>query len=319
VDGTSSWLAPGIDAVGPFLEAAGISRDAATVTVYTPTVTEIFDEIDENGSGEIDFEEFADWWERNGGSQVSLAMAQDAFRLIEMRDGIPGLGFDELKEVMVALASDDWEEAFDQATGRKYFIDPHSKATTWLVPGVEIVGPFLTRVGITRNGVRASVRTRCAARGPSNGRRQTIDQQLPLNRVDKHRVGPDAAGSAVKERTRYLSAPTGGGDPALMHADMVDKVIATLDSASTGRILQSDFVTWWAAHQQRSLPVMEKLKFSRPISKAFATSSGTLTTWMFRELLVASFAKEIESGGAAERTADHMNTWLQCLLMFDSN
>ena len=315
-NGKSSWLAPGIDAVEAFLVMAGISPEASTVTVYTPTLTEIFDEIDENGSGEIDFDEFADWWERNGGSQVSLAMAQEAFCLIEMRDGTPGLGFDELKEVMVALASDDWEEAFDQATGRKYFIDPHSKATTWLVPGVEIVGPFLERTGITRHGIRPAARTRAAARGLTN-RRQPVDQKPashPVSRqhlkpyaadvsvtertrdvpqpqptlANQHHVKPYAAAGRVERRTGEVSEPS-GGHPARMHARMVDQVIATLDTAGTGQIHQSSFVAWWAEHQAPSLPVLEKLKFSRPISKSFATNSGTLSTSQFRELLLASF------------------------------
>jgi Ca2+-binding EF-hand superfamily protein len=304
--GASSWLAPGIDAVGPFLERAGISRDASTVTVYTPSLTEIFDEIDENGSGEIDFEEFADWWERNGGSQVSLAMAQEAFGLIEMRDGMRGLSFDELKEVVIAIASDDWEEAFDQATGRKYFIDPHSKSTTWLVPGVEIVGPFLERVGITRNGVRPAVRTRFAARGPTS-RTQTVGMR-PLPTEHRH-VEPTAAPPVAKK-------PSGDGR-ALVHASMVDRAIATLDIADTGQILQTTFVTWWADHQAPGLPVMDKLNFSRPISKEFVANGGALSTMQFRELLGAMFEKETaKSSDATELNADHMNAWLQRLLQF---
>jgi Ca2+-binding EF-hand superfamily protein len=317
--GATSWLAPGIDAVAPFLERAGISREAATATVYTPTLTEIFEEIDENASGIIEFDEFADWWEQNGGSQVTLAMAQEAFVLVEMRDGTPGLGFDELKEVLIAVASDDWEEAVDQTSGRKYFIDPHTKSTTWLVPGVEIVGPFLQRAGITRNGVRPAVRTRSAVRGPAS-RRQTIDMRsqpaeqrhgeptavLPMQSLPVEQRHVDPAAVLPVERERQ----------ALVNARMVDHVIATLDIAGTGQVLQSTFATWWRSHQVPGLSVMEKLKFSRPISKHFLANGGALSTMQFRELLRAMFEKEVKSGNTTELDAEQMNAWLQRLLQF---
>ena len=321
--GTSSWLAPGIDAVGSFLERAGISREAATVTVYTPTLAEIFEEIDVNGSGVVEYDEFADWWEQNGGSQSSLALAQEAFGLIEMRDGVPGLGFTELKEVMIAVASDDWEEAVDPATGRKYFIDPHTRQTTWLVPGVEIVGPFLQRVGITRNGVRPKMRTRSSACGAINKRGQAVSVPSASNLAGQQSVkfagaaAPVAVAAVTPVQKRVSDESKSRGDgPALMHAPVVDQVIAALDTTDTGQVLQSAFVSWWADRQAPGLAVMEKLKFSRPIAKHFATNGGALSTLQFRKLLLTLFEEEAKSSSATELNADHMNAWLHRLLIY---
>jgi len=324
--GESSWLVPGIEVVAPFLTAAGITRSAATTVSRPPTLTEIFEEIDYDGSGELSFEEFADWWELNGGNQVSLALAQEAFGLVEMRDGVPGLGLDELKEVLIAVASDDWEEAIDQATSRKYFLNPNTGESSWLVPGIEVVGPFLERSGITRAGVWPAARTRAAALGVT-ARPPAHDQQgSGLPAVQPQPVGsawadqqPASDASAREEpvSSASLAAPRQipiKADAALMQARVVDRVIAALDTTGRDSIQQSSFVEWWADRQVAGLPVMDKLKFSRPFLRAFSSSNdGAISAAEFRALLLVAF----DAASPAERTASHLEAWLQGLLQLD--
>ena len=124
-------------------------------------------------------------------------------------------------------------------------------------------------------------------------------QSLPAK---QRHVEPDAVLTVEKQRQ------------ALVHARMVNRVIATLDIAGTGQVLQSTFATWWRSHQVPELSVMDKLNFSRPISKHFAANGGALSTVHFRELLAAMLEKEAKSEGAAELDAEQMNAWLGRLL-----
>ena len=59
---------------------------------------------------------------------------------------------------------------------------------------------------------------------------------------------------------------------------------------------------------------MDKLKFSRPISKAFVANGGALSVMQFRDLLGTMFEKEVKSSNTMN--AENMNVWLQRLLQF---
>ena len=119
----------------------------------------MFDEIDVDRSGELSFAEFCGWWQAQGGTAASLLKAKEAFRLIEMRDGVPGVTITELTEVMIAIASDDWQEAFDPATERKYYTNPATGQSSWLHPGIECVAPYMEAAGIRFGGAAAATPT----------------------------------------------------------------------------------------------------------------------------------------------------------------
>merc|ERR1711871_471165 len=109
-------------------------------------------------------------------------------------------------------------------------------------------------------------------------------------------------------RTEQVKKPSDGD--AGMQTSMVEHVVAALDTTDTGWIDQSDFVAWWAEHQTPGLPVMEKLKFSHPISNGFAMNNGTLSSSQFRKLLYTVFDEATSSDTAMDLSVGDMNPWL---------
>jgi Ca2+-binding EF-hand superfamily protein len=238
-------------------------------TAQAPTVEDVFAAIDIDGSGELSFHEFMHWWRGNGGDEMALVKAQEAFRLVELRDGIPGVSLVELKEVMVAVATDTWEEAIDPASGRKYFVNPATKESSWLVPGIECVQPFLLAAGITQAAARTQHHVQQAAAHPAHA--------------------PQAGGSVSRGaaqggvRDALVTSMGGGHQPTgsalldgLRQSAVVDTMINQMASRQTREIRQSEFTDWWAQHKRPDLPVMQSLKFSRTFSKAFDAHNGTL-------------------------------------------
>ena len=109
-------------------------------------IEDLFYEIDADHSGEISFNEFADWWHDYGGDLEPTW--EVAFRMIEERDGLPGVTLPQLREVMEAVATEGWQDAVDPQTGRAYYINPKTRESTWVEPSIGFVAAFMEAAGI---------------------------------------------------------------------------------------------------------------------------------------------------------------------------
>lgn len=261
-------------------------------------VEQMFAEIDADRSGELSFAEFCGWWQAQGGTSASLLKAKEAFRLIEMRDGVPGVTITELTEVMIAIASDDWQEAFDPATERKYYTNPATGQSSWLHPGIECVAPYMEAAGIRFGGaatpaapVQRAGRPQAAARPHS--------QAMPRDGLASGRRTEAglAAASAAKP-----SKAGGGGTPtvAVEESELVARMRDAVDPFETGEVLKAEFTRWWEQHKAPGLPVMESLKFARAFNKAFDARGGTLGMAQFVDVLCELFAQQWEVGRDAQ-------------------
>lgn len=230
-----------------------------------PTVEQIFAAIDIDNSGELSMAEFSQWWQERGGDGHSLAKTQEAFRLIELRDGVPGVTIVEFKELMITVATDTWQEAVDPASGRKYFINPSTKKSSWVAPGIECVQPFLHAARIT-HGVSTRPARHTSSAVPGQTRMPHEGAAISVASV---RATSQAGQQGVY---RTDNAVLDG----LQRSKMVDKMISQLCDRPGGEIRSSNFADWWARHKLPDLPIMESLKFSRPFNKAFEARRGVL-------------------------------------------
>jgi Ca2+-binding EF-hand superfamily protein len=230
-----------------------------------PTVEQIFAAIDIDNSGELSVAEFSQWWQERGGDGHSLAKTQEAFRLIELRDGVPGVTIVEFKELMITVATDTWQEAVDPASGRKYFINPSTKKSSWVAPGIECVQPFLHAARIT-HGVSTRPARHTSSAVPGQTRMPHEGAAISVASV---RATSQAGQQGVY---RTDNAVLDG----LQRSKMVDKMISQLCDRPGGEIRSSNFADWWARHKLPDLPIMESLKFSRPFNKAFEARRGVL-------------------------------------------
>ena len=86
------------------------------------TIHEIFAQVDRDGSGTIEFEEFAEWWNskqvqtRGAVDEDALNKIWDLFEQVDA-DGSKGLVQDEFNELMSQVALSDWNEMTDPRTG----------------------------------------------------------------------------------------------------------------------------------------------------------------------------------------------------------
>jgi hypothetical protein len=116
------------------------------------TIEQIFAEVDTDHSGTIEFREFAEYW---GAKQVQTRGTADEdalgtiWELFEKydADGNSGLCLLEFRELISEMAMGDWKEERDPRTGRTYFVNPITRASQWVRPGVS---DFLEQQGIVQ-------------------------------------------------------------------------------------------------------------------------------------------------------------------------
>ena len=103
----------------------------------TSTIDELFEALDTEGKGELSFDAFSAWWSRANAADVAkLAQAREIFDDLD-EDGSGTLDSFEFEAVILELASEDWIAAQDPATGRTYHVHKATKTTRWEEPGVE--------------------------------------------------------------------------------------------------------------------------------------------------------------------------------------
>ena len=151
---------------------------AAPPAAETPTVAQIFDEIDADASGTISCPELCDWWRGNGGDEELLPKMEEAFGIVEYRDGVAGVSLSEFEECVLVLAIDDWEKTVD-ASGRKYYLNRVTQQSSWKEPGGACVADFLKAAGISRS--------RPVARGPPPS---PLGSGAPTLQLPKRRKAP---------------------------------------------------------------------------------------------------------------------------------
>ena len=116
--------------------------------------SDIFRQVDADGSGGISFEEFSVWWsERQLATQGALnddTMAE-MFRVWDECDADDSgeLDPDEFDMVLRKVAESEWQRAVDPVSNRPYFYHRTTKETRWVETNSAVqVADFLKRQGI---------------------------------------------------------------------------------------------------------------------------------------------------------------------------
>ena len=120
-----------------------------------PSLETIFSEIDADRSGQLEIDEFKDWWRQNDGDQSQVPLFEQCFELIGARDGVPGVSLLEFKEVIAAVAANDWVDKWSEAHNRAYWWNQRTGESSWTDPGgpdqaEEFVQEWLQQVGVKR-------------------------------------------------------------------------------------------------------------------------------------------------------------------------
>lgn len=114
------------------------------------TPAQIFEQVDTNNSGTIEFEEFAEWWTQKQAqtrSKVDEDVLNKIWDLFDEfdADSSKGLALEEFSRLLDEVAKRDWRKMTDQRTGRIYYAHPYTRQTRWVEPSVE---DFLREQGI---------------------------------------------------------------------------------------------------------------------------------------------------------------------------
>ena len=107
----------------------------ASPVLQPPSIESIFREIDVDQSGQLDIEEFKSWWRQTGGNESQVPLFEECFEVIGARDGISGVSLLEFKEVIGAVAANDWLEKRSEAHDRSYWWNQRTGESTWTDPG----------------------------------------------------------------------------------------------------------------------------------------------------------------------------------------
>ena len=160
----------------------------------------LFDRVDLDHSGVLNFDEFSSWWLRRQQLIGAAGSTLDDKLLATMRaqwaeldaDGSGDLSCDEFGTLISQLAASDWEEMFDHATGRSYFVNAKTNETRWQKPDDdEAVGTFMEANGLA-NPLRKPPALD-SLKPPSQGRSQGQSQatETTVNPVAGDRVVPE--------------------------------------------------------------------------------------------------------------------------------
>eukprot|EP01043_Picozoa_sp_COSAG02_P002609 COSAG02_NODE_61_length_43452_cov_741.297804_7_plen_727_part_00 len=114
------------------------------------TIAQIFEEIDGNGNGVVEFGEFAQYWgakqveTRGSTDEETLSTIWELFEKYDA-DGSKGLSKLEFRELLTEVATGKWKEQTDPRSGRTYYVNPITRQSQWTRPGV---AEFLQQQGI---------------------------------------------------------------------------------------------------------------------------------------------------------------------------
>lgn len=148
------------------------------------TIAQIFEEIDRNSNGVIDFGEFAQYW---GAKQVETKGSADEetlgtiWELFEKydADGSKGLSKLEFRALLTEVATSQWKEQTDPRSGRTYFVNPITRESQWTRPGV---AEFLQQQGIVETSEKPAGRPTVEIDGHrSTSRDESAEVHMVLN------------------------------------------------------------------------------------------------------------------------------------------
>ena len=234
----------------------------------TPTVREIFDEIDADGSGVISFEELMRWWMQHadrGNDARLLPKLEEAYSILEYRDGVAGLSLSEFEEMIFVVAIDDWELTKDTATGREYYVNRITRESSWTQPNKGCIAAFLKVAGVLRTQAASAPRPLQSQHRPGGNRAtgRQHDQGFPL----------------VPTRPRLGLSESFVSASAVSESSMVNKIVdATICTTNSNFVLADDFMAFLQAARSASLAEADKLALDRHFNAAFANSSASRRT-----------------------------------------
>jgi hypothetical protein len=130
--------------------ATGSSRNAVDDVSTTPpldtgaystmlSVDELFDVVDTDKNGHISFAEFEAFWRQRlqamgeSTADEALARARSIFEDLD-EDGTGSLDREEFRVVMTEVLASEWTPRLDRVSGRTYYVNLKTRATSWALP-----------------------------------------------------------------------------------------------------------------------------------------------------------------------------------------
>lgn len=128
----------------------GQTHDVQTIppkdTEHELFVQTLFDSLDANGSGVLEYGELREWWLRRGGDPSVLDKLEAAFAIAGQAAG--AVDRTVFREVLIAVAVDGWMEETNPATGQPWYVHSVTGETTETRPDITHVSEWLYRSGI---------------------------------------------------------------------------------------------------------------------------------------------------------------------------
>ena len=99
----------------------------------------------------------------------------------------------------------------------------------------------------------------------------------------------------------------------LRQSKFADSMIKQMLNFTTGEVNKAEFGQWWETHKQPDLQVIQSLKFSRALNKAFDANSGRLQKRQFLECLAGMWEEKQDPGSGRAyyvNTASKQSLWV---------
>ena len=97
------------------------------------SISGMFDELDLDHSGQVDFTEFEYWWREIVSDATNMELFRRCFEIVERRPGAssePGVNVAEFEEIVTAVAVGGWLEQVDPQTGEREWKHLQTKETS---------------------------------------------------------------------------------------------------------------------------------------------------------------------------------------------
>lgn len=186
-------------------------------------IDRLFAQIDNDGSGEIEFAEFIQWYEKNIGPSD---LAREIFEEFD-EDGTGVLDSIEFRMILTEIAEVDWVAATDNQTGRPYYVNVKTRATRWNPPGEAEVNEWLASM-LRRGGDRGDVPVAVGVMSP--------DALFDAVDVDgSGEISFSELAAWWRNRQRALGKPDDGT------LDKMEEIFADLDEDASGTLNCEEF------------------------------------------------------------------------------
>ena len=189
-------------------------------------IDRLFAQMDKDDSGEIEFDEFIQWYETTiGGSDL----AREIFDEID-EDGTGVLDIIEFRMILTEIAEADWVAATDNQTGRPYYVNVKTRITRWNPPGEAELNDWL--VSMLRLGGDTD------SRGDVPADPGDLSPDALFDAVDSDGSGEVSFSELAtwwKERQRALGKPDDGS----LHK--MEEIFDDLDEDGSGTLNREEF------------------------------------------------------------------------------